>query len=76
MLRHEAEATPGETGPQATDLGEAPKPPVVPPQSGARGQNRVLALTLASVAAFVFVTAIILVVLLHHVESHQVFSQP
>lgn len=64
MLSHEAEAISGEIEPKGTHTGEAP--PAALARSGPRAQNRVLAFTLASVAAFVFVTAIILAILSHH----------
>ena len=60
----------------AAPLSEAAEAAVLPSQSRLRQQNRMLALTLASVAAFILVTAITLVFVLHYVDFHQVVSRP
>ncbi len=76
MLDEEAKVRTSGIDAQAAALSETAEPAVMPSRSRLREQNRVLALTLTSVAAFVFVTAVTLVFVLHYVDFHQVVSRP
>ena len=67
--------------PRDEERGSAPldataKRPVVRTATVSAQRNRLLAMTLASVVALVFVTVVALVVLFHYAEVHHTLASP
>lgn len=66
-----ATAAPPAAGPDADDA-DPVAPDATPPARTAREKNRALALALGVVAASVFATAVLMTLLVHYVETHNV----